>query len=578
LLVVTFTNAATAELGARIRQRIAQLERLLDDRIEARATAVDEPFCVAFAAGLDDAAALRARSALRIALARVDEMAVHTIHGFCQRVVDEHALSIGVPSGLPVSADSAAPELDRLADWWRAQAREASPARLLAFGLAGLTPDALHAAVKALAANPLARVEPAAGDWRAVEGELTALRDELAAALGREGDALLDWIGPGQPTTEESLPEPELLPELFETLGVDPPEEELTSLSGHPLESQVWDLAEAIGLIEADTSQVRPGEFAEDWRPEANGLTAALDIRRRAVAASVTFLLTDPRIPSDEPDEVVARIVYQGLMPVNIPLEAIDEIEEEDELLGALVKARLTAILVDGWLVIDDDKYVVPEALRPAVWAGFPDYLNPELGNDQAMITVRADMPGITPPVWRTLRLHSWVRLDELHDVLQIVFDWEDAHLHQFIVRHTGHVHRYMPEHAIRQGLHPAADTEVEERIRIGELLAAPGDELIYEYDFGDDWTVRLVVEQIEQIEPENDDPSATVLDGSGTAPFEDVGGAGGWDEFLEAINDPEHPRYQELREWTGMPERIQLDPTLFDVADVNRLLLDPDM
>ncbi|MET9199544.1 plasmid pRiA4b ORF-3 family protein [Gordonia sp. NPDC003585] len=391
-------------------------------------------------------------------------------------------------------------------------------------------------------------------------------------------DALLDWIGPGQPTTEESLPEPELLPELFEELGVDPPEEELTSLSGHPLESQVWDLAEAIGLIEADTSQVRPGEFAEDWRPEANGLTAALDIRRRAVAASVTFLLTDPRIPSDEPDEVVARIVYQGLMPVNIPLEAIDEIEEEDELLGALVKARLTAILVDGWLVIDDDKYVVPEALRPAVWAGFPDYLNPELGNDQAMITVRADMPGITPPVWRTLRLHSWVRLDELHDVLQIVFDWEDAHLHQFIVRHTGHVHRYMPEHAIRQGLHPAADTEVEERIRIGELLAAPGDELIYEYDFGDDWTVRLVVEQIEQIEPENDDPSATVLDGSGTAPFEDVGGAGGWDEFLEAINDPEHPRYQELREWTGMPERIQLDPTLFDVADVNRLLLDPDM
>ncbi|HLS56826.1 MAG TPA: UvrD-helicase domain-containing protein, partial [Zeimonas sp.] len=31
LLVVTFTNAATAELGARIRQRIAELERRLDD-------------------------------------------------------------------------------------------------------------------------------------------------------------------------------------------------------------------------------------------------------------------------------------------------------------------------------------------------------------------------------------------------------------------------------------------------------------------------------------------------------------------------------------------------------------------
>ena len=403
--------------------------------------------------------------------------------------------------------------------------------------------------------------------------ELAALS---ATQTVRRLGALLEWIGPGQPTTEESLPEPELLPELFEVLDVEEPDDEPTSLTDHPVPLQIWDLAEAIELIEADTTRVRPGESAKSWR--ADDPTRALDIRRRALATQVTGVLTDPPIQSDEIDEVVAGVVYQGLMPINVPVEAIDAVEEEDELLGALVKGRLISIIADGWLAIDDGTYVVPQALRPAVWAGFPDYLNPELQATQAMITVRADMPGITPPVWRTLRLHSWMRLDELHDVLQIVFDWEDAHLHQFIVRHTGHVHRYMPEHAIRQGLHPAADTEVEERIRIGELLAAPGDELIYEYDFGDDWTVRLVVEQIEQIEPENDDPSATVLDGSGTAPFDDVGGAGGWDEFLEAINDPEHPRYQELREWTGMPERIQLDPTLFDVADVNRLLLDPDM
>ena len=195
VLVVTFTNAATAELGARIRQRIAQLERLLDDRIEGRASAVDEPFCVACAARLDDVAARRARSLLRIALARADEMAVYTIHGYCQRVIDEHALSIGVPTGLPVGAESTAPELDRLGDWWRAQAREASPARLLAFTLAGLDPDTLRIAVRAIAAQPLARVAPAAADWRGVERELARARAELAAALAGEADALLDWLG-----------------------------------------------------------------------------------------------------------------------------------------------------------------------------------------------------------------------------------------------------------------------------------------------------------------------------------------------------------------------------------------------
>jgi len=195
LLVVTFTNAATAELGARIRQRIAELERRLDDRLEGRAPTVFEPFCVACDARLDDAAARRARSALRVALARVDEMAVHTIHGYCQRVIDEHAMSIGVPAGLRASADAVDPRLDRLSDWWREQAREASPARLLAFGLAGLTPDVLRDAVRAISAQPLARVEPAAGDWRRVEVELAEVRRSLADALEREGDALLDWVG-----------------------------------------------------------------------------------------------------------------------------------------------------------------------------------------------------------------------------------------------------------------------------------------------------------------------------------------------------------------------------------------------
>ncbi len=195
VLVVTFTNAATAELGARIRQRIAQLERLLDDRIEGRATAIDEPFCVAFAARLDDAAARSARSRLRVAMARADEMAVHTIHGYCQRVIDGHALSIGVPAGLPVGAGSAAPELDRLADWWRAQAREASPARWLAFALAGLDPPTLRAAVLAIAAHPLARVEPGAGDWQSVEHELAEARAALAVALASEAQALLEWLG-----------------------------------------------------------------------------------------------------------------------------------------------------------------------------------------------------------------------------------------------------------------------------------------------------------------------------------------------------------------------------------------------
>src|SRR5690606_22381794 len=140
VLVVTFTNAAAAELAERIRLRIAQLERLLDDRLEGRAgegAGVDEPFCTAYAATLDDAAARRARDVLRVALARVDELSVHTIHAWCQRVIDEHALSIGVARALPIGAGDGERIAARVADWWRREVLDAPVERLALFALAG---------------------------------------------------------------------------------------------------------------------------------------------------------------------------------------------------------------------------------------------------------------------------------------------------------------------------------------------------------------------------------------------------------------------------------------------------------
>ena len=131
ILVVTFTNAATAELAARIRERIAQLERLIEDRLDGRATDGARAVLRRYCARLEDAAAGPRR--LRVALARVDEMAVHTIHGFCQRVIDEHALSIGVRRCR--RGRDRRPEWIPVAHWWRARDRGA-PAGVLALRLA----------------------------------------------------------------------------------------------------------------------------------------------------------------------------------------------------------------------------------------------------------------------------------------------------------------------------------------------------------------------------------------------------------------------------------------------------------
>lgn len=198
VLVVTFTNAAAAELAERIRLRIAQLERLLDDRLEGRSGDGEheqrEPFCVAYAATLDDDDARSARGLLRMALARVDEMSVHTIHAWCQRVIDEHALSIGVARGLPIGAGDGERIARRVRDWWRSEVLEAPVERLALFALGGVDPAAIEASVQAIVSLPLARVAPSAGDWRRLASRAFAAREALADAMRTDAADLLAWM------------------------------------------------------------------------------------------------------------------------------------------------------------------------------------------------------------------------------------------------------------------------------------------------------------------------------------------------------------------------------------------------
>lgn len=90
LLVVTFTNAATDELRGRVRGRLHDALAELDGRRE-RSLELG-----AFIARhtLDKATA---RRRLRDAVTELDEVAIYTIHGFCNRALSEFAFRSGMP-------------------------------------------------------------------------------------------------------------------------------------------------------------------------------------------------------------------------------------------------------------------------------------------------------------------------------------------------------------------------------------------------------------------------------------------------------------------------------------------------
>ena len=58
-------------------------------------------------------------------------------------------------------------------------------------------------------------------------------------------------------------------------------------------------------------------------------------------------------------------------------------------------------------------------------------------------------------------------------------------------------------------------------------------------------------------------------IKGKRACPPEDVGGVWGYDDFLAAIQDPDHPEHEDMLEWWG----DKFDPNWFDLEEVNEVL-----
>jgi hypothetical protein len=153
------------------------------------------------------------------------------------------------------------------------------------------------------------------------------------------------------------------------------------------------------------------------------------------------------------------------------------------------------------------------------------------------IIVLRAELDEPGPAVWRELHVRSDLRLDQLHQVLQAAFSWENAHLHRFSVggdsfdRDARH---FLTPWEIDEG---DADGKPEIGVRLGDILRSPGDLVRYLYDYGDHWSVVITCEGA------SDQPDDTIVwcsDGAGGAPPENSRGeiAGGPDFELAAVQD----------------------------------------
>ncbi len=164
ILVVTFTDAATAELRERIRGNIAAFKRHLEQA---------EPPAPGKLASLFDTLAARLEGkgekalALRLlqsALLRFDEAAISTIHGFCHRALRELAFESGTLFDAAVTSDPRDFGWESVDDFLRKTYLGAHPLfvrQALALKKKGLDPEELEGIGRKVVADPGLEVVPA---------------------------------------------------------------------------------------------------------------------------------------------------------------------------------------------------------------------------------------------------------------------------------------------------------------------------------------------------------------------------------------------------------------------------------
>jgi exodeoxyribonuclease V beta subunit len=154
ILVVTFTTAATAELRERIRKRLAELLAVYDNGPG------DDTLLNDLHAQYPDAASHRR---LLLAVHGFDEAAIFTIHGFCQRALQDAAFEAGGDFDNELTHDDREIIDALIADLWRHELAAAEPEWAAFLVQQKITPQSLRQRLRNHLGKPYLRIEPQPG-------------------------------------------------------------------------------------------------------------------------------------------------------------------------------------------------------------------------------------------------------------------------------------------------------------------------------------------------------------------------------------------------------------------------------
>jgi exodeoxyribonuclease V beta subunit len=349
ILVVTYTNAATAELRDRIRSRISLA--LLGCEDPSIVAGADRDLGDLLARRRAHAAADGVRLAL--ALQTFDEAAISTIHGFCQRVLQEQAFESSVPFDAELLTDERPLREEILRDFWVRTLADADECFVEHLAMVGLQPSSLASLVRKVLGDPRMRIVPevAAAPPLADLAPWRRARDAALHAWAADRGAIEKILrdSPGlKRTTYRDASVERWMRQLADVLAGPPPVGDRASWLGHFTKS---------GIASGTKQGFRPPlhrffDLCEElWRID-RGIVASLAARELALKR---------RLAHEAPRDAALRRQRRMLLSFDDLLQRVHEAlhGEHGGELAARIRARYAAALVDEFQDTDTVQYEI---------------------------------------------------------------------------------------------------------------------------------------------------------------------------------------------------------------------------
>ena len=166
--------------------------------------------------------------------------------------------------------------------------------------------------------------------------------------------------------------------------------------------------------------------------------------------------------------------------------------------------------------------------------------------------------------IWRRIIVPADISFNKLHYVIQDSFNWLSYHLYDFKIFDNSENGTAFAMISDYEEAGEFLDDDIKlylEKTPLSKFIPEY-NRILYSYDYGDGWEHTCEFEQII-----NDYLSGypTLIDGNGDAPPDDVGGEGGYAEFLDAIGDKNNPGYDDMTAWGEMQNFRRFDINLIN-------------